>query len=421
MEILKRGTGLAAYCVCLFLLIEGILRLIAWAYPPSRVVLDLSNALKVSPTVEDRILGLRPNPSHPQHDRNGFRNPRRLKRAEIVVLGDSWTYGTSVAPSEAWPAQLVDLTNRTVYNMGYGSWGAIHHLALLPEALALKPKILLVALYFGSDLFDSYERVYQDQEFEAFQTHDAEVRTLIAGLRSEQPLLEKIKKNTEIREDLERQSRAEKTLRPESGIKTILLKFRFFHLIRTFKWTIEGTMHENAIAGGEAQGSKEQWQQQRVREERHPDIYDFFESGPIRTVFLPPLRLLALDSEDPRIQEGFRITVQAVRAIRDRTRQSGIRMILLLLPTKELAFEKLASESPNPQSRLYLRLVESESHWRNRLRETLSNQGMEFLDLLEVFQKALARNEEIFFMSENGHPNAAGQRFIAQEVAKHLS
>ena len=43
---------------------------------------------------------LRGNPDCPDHDARGYRNRRALSEAEIVTLGDSWTYSSST-PSDA--------------------------------------------------------------------------------------------------------------------------------------------------------------------------------------------------------------------------------------------------------------------------------------------------------------------------------
>lgn len=56
----------------------------------------------------------------PGHDRRGFRNATALRRADVVVLGDSQTWGVDATLEEAWPQQLVRLTGHSVYNFRQG-------------------------------------------------------------------------------------------------------------------------------------------------------------------------------------------------------------------------------------------------------------------------------------------------------------
>jgi hypothetical protein len=93
---------------------------------------------------------MRGNPYHPEHDAAGYRNVRRPRQADIVVLGDSHAYGAGVRREEAWPALL------GAYNMALPSYGPAHSLLQLDEALALRPQRLIVSLYFGNDLADSF-------------------------------------------------------------------------------------------------------------------------------------------------------------------------------------------------------------------------------------------------------------------------
>src|SRR5512145_2835139 len=58
------------------------------------------------PTVPDDRLGHRPSPGVLDHDSRGWRNAAAYEKADIVVLGDSQTYGQGVQAMEAWPRQL---------------------------------------------------------------------------------------------------------------------------------------------------------------------------------------------------------------------------------------------------------------------------------------------------------------------------
>ena len=89
---------------------------------------------------------VRGNPDCPDHDSRGYRNRTALSEAEIVTLGDSWTYGAGVPSDAAWPHVLSQRLNRPVYNMGVPGTGPLQSREILRQALQLHPKVII----FGS-------------------------------------------------------------------------------------------------------------------------------------------------------------------------------------------------------------------------------------------------------------------------------
>jgi len=86
--------------------------------------------------VYDARVGFRPNPLDPDHDARGWRNSSALSRADIVVFGDSQTYGLYVPRDAAWPQRLGYFLHRDVYQMAFNGYGPAHYVPLLDEALA---------------------------------------------------------------------------------------------------------------------------------------------------------------------------------------------------------------------------------------------------------------------------------------------
>src|ERR1700758_747153 len=80
---------------------------------------------------------LRGKPYCPDHDARGYRNRTALSEAEIVTLGDSWTYGAGVPSDAAWPHVLSERLNRPVYNMGVPGTGPLQSRKILYQALQL--------------------------------------------------------------------------------------------------------------------------------------------------------------------------------------------------------------------------------------------------------------------------------------------
>jgi hypothetical protein len=106
--------------------------------------------------VPDPQLGSRGNPFRADHDLNGYRNARALEQADVVALGDSHTYGVSVALEAAWPSHVAAETGLRVYDMALPGYGPAHGLVQLDRALALHPRLVILGLYFGNDLYDSF-------------------------------------------------------------------------------------------------------------------------------------------------------------------------------------------------------------------------------------------------------------------------
>src|SRR5258708_10249177 len=77
--------------------VEGTLAMLAWTSPKV-------NQLLAPPwtAVFDDRLGHRPSPGVPGHDGRGWRNPAAYKKADVVALGDSQTYGEGVDAMETW-------------------------------------------------------------------------------------------------------------------------------------------------------------------------------------------------------------------------------------------------------------------------------------------------------------------------------
>jgi uncharacterized protein YdiU (UPF0061 family) len=84
--------------------------------------------------------GSRRGPGHrdvPDVDARGFRNRGvSLEDAEVVVVGDSHTYGYNVDVTHAFPFVLGQLTHRRTYAMGIGGYGIYQYLALFHAILA---------------------------------------------------------------------------------------------------------------------------------------------------------------------------------------------------------------------------------------------------------------------------------------------
>lgn len=88
-------------------------------------------------------------------DDRGFRNPRDLASADVVVLGDSFIEGLQVEPSQLMTSRLAGRLNVTVANLGRTGYGPQQELGVLRrDGLALRPAVCVWSFYEGNDLQD---------------------------------------------------------------------------------------------------------------------------------------------------------------------------------------------------------------------------------------------------------------------------
>jgi len=195
---MKREWVLLAGSVCVTLLVAlGLIRwlapdLLGAGVPVDRQVVRLSrevppyyeNAFKIhaepgskgakSALVNDPVVGHRRDGLVPENslgtmnmnapfDLLGFRNRSVPVVADVVTLGDSLTVGPNAIVDHNWPGRLWAYLGKrapVVYNMSVGGWGGVQYLAMTDPALALRPRVIVVAYYTGNDPMDALHLAY---------------------------------------------------------------------------------------------------------------------------------------------------------------------------------------------------------------------------------------------------------------------
>lgn len=109
--------------------------------------------------INDPLVGVRAPALYPDlggmgpNDLLGFRNLAVPNAADIVVIGDSQTYGNNAILQENWPSLMRQLLppGIEVYSMATGGWGAAQYLYAFSKALQFQPRVVIVAFYTGND------------------------------------------------------------------------------------------------------------------------------------------------------------------------------------------------------------------------------------------------------------------------------
>jgi hypothetical protein len=386
-------------------LLEGTLDLLAVLSPTvDRVLQSPWTVNSPRESLPDERLGSRPNPSYPGHDSKGFRNPRVPAKADVVALGDSNTYGANVAPGQGWPRQLEAMMGGTVYSMAWGGWGPVHSLILLDEAISLHPKIIIEAFYAGNDLYDSFNIVYNGAQFPDLKSPDPQTQESVEKAEISEPIQQLVSRivgmgTTNIQSDTD--------MRLIPAFRRWLSDHsKIYGFVRRTRYEITrlSTAHQT------------EWENAKAFAEAHPEYYEIFSKGDLKTVFKPEYRLFALNLQDARVAEGLHISLGAIGRMKELAAERSIRFIVLLIPSKELVFQKLQS---NPSTG-YRALTENETEFWKITKDFFEGNRIEYVDALSALQAQLAAGVQPYPASDDGHPNEQGHSAIAKVVAAYL-
>ena len=105
------------------------------------------------------------------HDLLGFRNRSIPNHAEVVVIGDSMTYGNNAPIDMNLPGHLKLLLGNQInqiYNMSVGGWGGIQYFDMFRFAMSFSPKVVIVAYHSGNDPLDSLSMAYGNKIWKQF-------------------------------------------------------------------------------------------------------------------------------------------------------------------------------------------------------------------------------------------------------------
>jgi hypothetical protein len=293
-----------SFAVILFLfviaLLEVTLGVLAFLSPQINRLLA-SGPAGPTETILDPRLGFRPNPAHPGHDRNGFRNPGIPPKPMIIALGDSQTYGASVGPEDPWPRQLETTLGTSVYSMAFGGYGPTHSLVLWDDAVAMKPATIIEALYVGNDFYDAFNHVYNNGQLPELKNADPHVQEHVRAAEQAKPTERYVTRMYSMGTPVD-----------TSLVSSILQHSNIFGLIRRAKY------ERARIAETSAHPAQDEWETAKAFAAAHPAYCQVFADTLFKTVFTSEYRIAALNLDDPRIAEGLRIALRVIKAMQER-------------------------------------------------------------------------------------------------------
>jgi hypothetical protein len=328
--------------------------------------------------VKDDVLGAVPS-SHTRAgglDVWGFRNDEVPDTADIVVIGDSQTYGSASAMNDSWPYALGRLTGQRVYNMALGGYGPNQYLHLLKtKALRLKPRMIIVGLSMGDDFENAFLITYG-------LDHWAYLRALPAA-----------KVDFDIWE-----APAAPAWHKKARI-----------------WLSRHSVMYQIVVHGPVLG----WLYGEIEIR---NALRLFESASLLSVpeknileaFLPKEFLRRNDQQSPSIREGMRITLELMAEMRDICRQNRVEFLVTVIPTKEMVFAGYFERDPNlALGDVLRRLVANERIGRETMFRFFTESKVPYADALPALQRA-AEHRIFTRLGGDMHPNKDGYRVIAE-------
>jgi len=346
--------------------------------------------------IPDPRLGVRLAPYAGGHDANGFRNDTVPAQVDIVAIGDSQTWGINAKRHEAWPQMLAKLYNRTVYNMGLGYYEPVQYWVLTEEALMLSPKVIIIGLYFGNDLWDAYRLVWGSETYVSFR-NKAGVDILSDTIGPRVKVL------------IDEESAESQFKRPTSSKLSVWLSGHsaIIRLLKRCGWLSDAA-------------GRLKYEKAKAWALVHPDHGAVYTKGRISTVFTTAYRLLALNLNEPRIAEGLRLTKKMLILTKAKTDKSGVRLLILMIPTKELVYAEAMRELKGYLDETYTELVEMETRSRNEIVSFCDENGIKYVDTMLLLQKAIKKNEQIYPSDTDGHFMPRGYFLLASATFDEL-
>jgi lysophospholipase L1-like esterase len=362
-----------------------------------RLVEKLTRADRAMPLEPDARLGHRVVPKTYGHDADGFRNDTVPAHADIVALGDSQTWGVNVSRSAAWPQALAQRSGRTVYNMGIGGYGPVQYLALIDKAMQLSPKIIVIGLYLGNDIYDAYSLAYQNDAYAFLRQSDAADKllpdTVEPKAAARWAALQNFH-NTYGRSP----SGWSYWLRGHSAIGRLLT--------RTGLWDRDvDVWYEIGAAWAQAE----------------PDQGAVYKNTYSRTVLTPAYRLTGLDLDEVPIVEGVRLTKDILRRIKRKTDQEKVELLVLYIPTKEMVYAEAMQNSQGQLQGSYAKLISMETCVEAEITSFCAQEGIEYVNSLPPLRAAIRQNQPIYPSDTESHPNAQGYAILASTVNEALT
>lgn len=340
----------------------------------------------VAKLIDDPVLGQRIAPHTTGHDALGLRNVALPAQANVVVLGDSQTYGVGVPREASWPHQLALLMREPVYSMALGGYGPLEYLHLgTHEARKLRPRLLLVGFYFGNDLAEACRVAHQRPYWKSWREESAGV-----VCDAEDPA-----------------GAAAEPKKRFAGLRDWLARHSVLYSMARVTVLAPLAAREKDRMAADLPADR-QW------------IWKDPANPVVRTIFTPQLRLAAIDPNLAHVREGLRVAKRALAMLKDDADARGARFLVVLIPTKEAAYCRPLQSAGESLPSALLKLCEAEERVKADLIKSLAARNIAYVDAKPDLEEQVRRHVQIYPSDADGHPGASGHAVIARAVYNNV-
>jgi hypothetical protein len=291
---------------------------------------------------------------------------------------------------------LARASGRSVYNAGIIGYGFCEYPLVLESLASLRPRIVVVGVYTGNDLGDTYRAVYGEGRCPNLRNTDAATVEALAAADARATIAAEaagLGWNWFPEAD---------ALRPRTpALDWLAERSRLYGLLREIRHRLR---RAPAITYTSAAGfpHREGW-------DARPDL---------RTVFKRAEMLaLTVDLEDPRIREGLRAGLQSLEGMRDSVRAAGARLLVVLIPDKATVYVPVMATTSRPPGDQLKRLARLDTQVRRALGTGLDSLGIAYLDVTPTLEAALRDGTAVYPEDDDHHNNAAGYQVIGEAIA----
>jgi hypothetical protein len=331
-------------------------------------------------------------------DAEGFRNARTRERIDVAALGDSFTDAMTLDAADSWTTRLERDTGLAVQNYGTAAFGPQQELRVLTDyALGHRPRVVVLAYFAGNDLFDA-------EGFDEFDRSGGAVR------------------------------------RPDPGwpIRDVVSRADTWFVVSAVRaaaaWT---STHQRAEAHTILPQERSSASRRRQTDPFDRGMFMMpIQDHVLRWAFMPPyLNTLNFTERHLAARNGWRLTREAIVAMRDASRSAGADFVVMFLPFKSQIYlplldeamsrDRLASAlhfylSDNPAPPDVTAMLRNRRAQNNLMRSFCDEAGIRLLDTTDELEKRVRAGINVYFPDES-HLNETGHAVVAEMLKQFLN
>lgn len=347
-----------------------------------RLTTSFPNTL-IKNAIPDKYLEYKMNPKSSGIDENGFRNPKALKQADIVTLGDSHTYGYNVESQDSWPRVLGRKTGMSVYNFGVGGYGVLQYYHLFNEALKMNPKHIIVGLFIPNDLRDTCITLKKIAYWQKWARDK--------GLNIASCINAGGEKSVEDDQILNLLSTANK-----SALISALDYLLDYRLIRK---------NQSARRKFLLFPNSPEWKTFIIDDDKN--------KTKLSSLYLT-WGAMDIDLEQPHINSSFKMTKYIFKEMKKRCDEKKISFSVILIPSKHAIFYNYLQKRKTELPDYFHQTIKTENSLKSKFKEFFIDQKIAHFDSQPYMEKAVVETGNVYRNSGDYHPLAPGYEAYAE-------